>query len=69
MTNRTNREVLIHALQNFEAECDEDYVTDYLACPYVSLEDCVNYQEGADYNSSAWNDNCSYCKRMWLLKE
>lgn len=64
----TNKEVLIQALQNFNGEY-ENNVTDYIECPYVSSEDCVNYQEGTDYHSAEWNDNCSRCKGEWLLKE
>lgn len=64
----TNKEVLIQALQEFD-EVGENNITDFIECPYVSSADCVNYQEGTDYHSAQWNDNCSECKGKWLLKE
>ena len=63
----TNREVLIQALQNFEDEYDEDYVTDYIDCPYTN--NCLNEERGVGYADSGWTDNCSECKRKWLFKE
>ena len=70
MSSRTNREVLIHALQNFEDEYDEDYITDYLACPYYNDDDCENHKNGIEYGSGfAWTEGCRECKQKWLFKE
>ena len=62
----TNKEVLIKALQNFE-EYDEDYVTDYISCPYIN--NCLNEERGVEFGKSGWSNNCSECKRKWLFKE
>lgn len=64
----TNKEVLIQALQAFDG-VGEEYVTDYLTCPYVDDSKCLNEQRGVEYGDGDFYENCAECKAKWLLEE
>ena len=62
----TNREMLIHDLQNFKGEY-EDCVTDFFSCPYSTDKDCHN--NDTEYGTFGFEENCHLCKLEWLEKE
>lgn len=70
----TNKEMLIEALKNFESPeggyiSEEDYITDYLVCPYYRDQDCINDMNSTPYDTREWATNCQICKQEWLGKE
>lgn len=70
----TNKEMLIEALKNFDVPeesyiADDDYITDYLVCPYFRDQDCINDMNSTPYNTREWTINCQLCKQQWLGKE
>lgn len=65
----TNKEMLIEALKNFDEETENDYITDYLVCPYYRDQDCINDINSTPYDTREWANNCQFCKQQWLGKE
>ena len=64
----TNREVIMQGLQTHT-----DSVVDYIECPYILPEDCLNEQRDPDgirdYEDPVFKDTCRQCKMLWLEKE
>lgn len=70
----TNEEIRKSGMQEeyedgviFQGEYDQD-LTDGIGCPHYD-GDCLAEKKGLKYGSYAWEDACSACKTLWLLKE
>lgn len=70
----TNEEIRKSGMQEeyedgviFQGEYDQD-LTEWIVCPHYD-EDCLAEKKGLKYGSYAWEDACSACKTIWLLKE
>ena len=70
----TNEEIRKSGMQEeyedgviFQGEYGQD-LTEWIGCPHYD-EDCLAEKKGLKYGTYTWEDACSACKTLWLLKE